>query len=503
MKKLLLLTVLTTLSLWANAQVNNQIVIGKVDSVQSKILGEKRKIWVYVPNSGTADIYAKQRYPVVYLLDGDAHFSSVVGMIQQLSGVNGNMICPEMIVVAIPNTDRTRDLTPTHVDSDPPFMDAAFSKNSGGGEKFLSFIEKELMPHIEALYPTQPYKMLIGHSFGGLAVMNSLVNHPKLFNAYVCIDPSMWYNKGLFLKETKKALTDKKYEGISLFLGIANTMNEGMTLAKLPKDTTASTKHIRSIFELDKHLKASKQNGLKYQSKYYPDDTHGSAPLITEYDALHFIFDYYNLKLTEKDYNDTTTVLASKYTTHFANISKQLGYKVSPSESMINYMGYDALNSKQFKKAESLFKLNVANYPDSYNVYDSYGDYFVAKKDNANAIVQFKKALSIKENAETRQKLDELQGGRILKLTTEDLEIYEGEFEIEGVGVTIKTFVSNGVLKVSATGRPEGELLPTNLHEFKVKEAQGYSFRFEMDGNKPIALNASVPEGTFRAIPKK
>lgn len=389
------------------AQTDDKIVLGKNDKIYSKILGEDRRIMVYTPNS-SMDIYSKKRYPVVYLLDGDAHFYSVVGMIQQLSSVNGNTICPEMIVVGILNTNRTRDLTPTHVDIDPPYMDSTFSKPSGGGEKFIAFIEKELMPHIDSLYPTQPYKMLIGHSFGGLTVMNALINHTHLFNAYVAIDPSIWWDQMRFLKTTKKALTDKKYAGVYLYLGIANTMSEGMTLAKLSKDTSPDNGHIRSIFELDNHLKANKQNQLKYKSKYYSTDDHSSVPLITEYDALHFIFSYYPLKLTGKDYNDSTAALVSKYQQHFGVISKEFGYPVKPDENLINGMGYQALGQKHYKKAEGFFKMNVSNYPESFNVYDSYGDYFAARKDTANAIIQFKKTLTLKENAETRKKLEEL-----------------------------------------------------------------------------------------------
>src|ERR1700730_11633724 len=92
------------------AQTNNNIVIGTIDSIYSNLLKEKRKIWVYTPNSNENSIFSKQRYPVVYLLEGDAHFYSVMGMIQQLSEVNGNTSCPSMIVVGIPNSDRTRDL---------------------------------------------------------------------------------------------------------------------------------------------------------------------------------------------------------------------------------------------------------------------------------------------------------------------------------------------------------------------------------------------------------
>jgi predicted alpha/beta superfamily hydrolase len=391
------------------AQTDNKISIGKIDSIQSTILNEKRKIWVYVPGDGADDIYARQRYPVVYLLDGDGHFSSVVGMIQQLSTVNGNMICPEMIVVGIPNTDRTRDLTPTHVDFDPMINDSAFSKTSGGGEKFISFIEKELMPYIESHYPTEPYKMLIGHSLGGLTVMQTFVHHTSLFNSYVCIDPSMWWDKKSLLKDTKKVLAEKKFQGTSLFLGVANTMDDGMTINKVLKDTSNNTRHIRSILELRSSFENNKQNGLKYQGKYYSDDTHSSVPLITEYDALHFLFNFYPLKLSSKEYTDTTSALVDKYEKHFYNVSKQMGYKVKPSESLINGMGYQALASKQFKKAERCFKYNVDNYPESFNVFDSMGDYYDAVNDKLNAIKYFEKALTIKENAETKKKLEKLK----------------------------------------------------------------------------------------------
>ena len=139
------------------AQTGNKVIIGTIDSIHSKILNEQRKIWVYVPNNGSTDANTLQRYPVVYLLDGDAHFYSVVGMIQQLSQVNGNTICPEMIVVGIPNTDRNRDLTPTHTDVDRSMgIDSSFSKISGGGEQFMAFIEKELIPYIDSTYPTKP-----------------------------------------------------------------------------------------------------------------------------------------------------------------------------------------------------------------------------------------------------------------------------------------------------------------------------------------------------------
>jgi predicted alpha/beta superfamily hydrolase len=409
MKKLTLSLLTAFFSMCALAQKDNKVTIGTIDSIQSKILNEQRKIWVYVPSSWNAD--SKQRYPVLYLLDGDAHFYSVVGMIQYLSQVNGNTICPEMIVVGIPNTDRIRDLTPTRVYPEPPFTDSVVLKTSGGGERFVSFIEKELMPRIDSLYPTQPYKILTGHSLGGLTVINVALNHTKLFNSYISIDPSMWWDKMNLLNTSQKSLREKKFSGTTLYLGIANTLNEGMDITKVRSDTSKSTRHIRSILNLDQYIKEQKQNGLRYESKYYSNDDHGSVPLITAYDALRFIFNKYRFKLSPKDFTDPTTDLVNKFEKHYQEVSKLFGYKLSPPENMINSLGYNFLQQKQYAKAGGLFKINVDNYPESFNVYDSYGDYFLAMDDKSKAIEYFKKSLSIKETPESRKKLNKLLSG--------------------------------------------------------------------------------------------
>jgi tetratricopeptide (TPR) repeat protein len=219
----------------------------------------------------------------------------------------------------------------------------------------------------------------------------------------------MWWDKQTLLKESKVILKDKKFQGTSLFLGIANTMPEGMNINKVINDTTADTRHIRSILKLKSYFEQNKQNGLKFNSKYYNEDSHGSVPLITEYDALHFIFNFYPLKLTQKDFTDTTTALLDKFEKHYSAISKKMGFNVKLSEDQINSMGYEALGSKHFKKAERFFKYNIENYPESFNVYDSIGDYYDAIGDKPNTIKFYEKALSIKENPDTRKKLKIIQ----------------------------------------------------------------------------------------------
>jgi len=501
MRKNLFFILSAFLTFSAQAQNDNKIVIGKIDSVYSKILGEQRKIWVYTPDMTSGN--SNQHWPVLYLLDGDGHFASVVGMIQQMSQVNGNNVYPEMIVIAIPNTDRTRDLTPTHIASDPPMMDSNFSKNSGGGENFVAFIEKELMPHIDSVYQTSPYRVLVGHSFGGLTVMNILTNHTKLFNAYIAIDPSMWYDRGRFLAATETKLTGQNYAGTRLYVGIANTMPEGMTLAKMKKDTSSETRHIRSIFELDKFLKAHPQNGLKYASMYYENDNHGSVPFASEYDGLRFIFDYYRLNITGKDFSDTSAALAIKLKGHYDMVSKEMGYKISPPESNINFLGYAAMNNKNFTKAAALFKMNIDNYPKSDNVYDSYADLMVQQKDTANAIVNYKKALALKENAYTKQKLGVLEGKESFKLTEKELQKYAGTFDLDSIQITITMVVKDGELWAEVPGQGDFQLVPVSPDTFSVKNMSGYEVHFKMEADKALGFTSIQPNGTFRARVRK
>jgi predicted alpha/beta superfamily hydrolase len=426
-----------------------------------------------------------------------------VGLIQQLSQANGNSVYPEMIVVGIPNTDRTRDLTPTHVTSDLPMMDSSFSKTSGGGENFVTFLEKELMPYIDSTYSTAPYKVLVGHSFGGLTVMNVLINHTKLFNAYIAIDPSMWYDRGRFLKTTENKLAEKNYEGTRLYVGIANTMPAGMTLDKMKKDTSSGTRHIRSIFELDKFLKTHAQNELKYASRYYADDNHGSVPLVSEYDGLRFIFNYYQLNLSSADFADSTDAIAMKYKKHYETVSKEMGYKVSPPELFVNALGYDALGKKHYRKAATFFEMNIANYPTSSNVYDSYADLLAATKDTSNAIINYKKALAIQDNDYTKQKLSALEGKEIFKLTEQELQKYAGVFYLDSLAVIIPIEVKNKELWAQVPDEGDFQLIPVSPDTFTVKNMSGYRVHFDMEGDKAVGFTSVQPNGIFKAHVKK
>jgi predicted alpha/beta superfamily hydrolase len=396
---LLLLLASTTI----HAQVNNQIIIGNADSVYSKILNENRKIWIYVPDNNSPDgVFAKQHYPVIYILDGwEPTFSSVVNIVQLLSGGSGNLAYPQMIVVGIPNTNRTRDLTPTHIIS-APMMDSMSASVSGGGEKFISFIEKELIPHIDSLYPTAPYRTFIGHSLGGLMSVYTMMNHRKLFNSYVAIDPSMFWDDQKILSQAKETLEKNKFEGTSLFLAIANSMNNG-------SDTSIIGPIMRATFQLGDYLLTNKTNGLISASKYYPEYDHQSVPLIAQYDALRFIFNFYNYNFPFAEFFNPSYKSDSLLSNHYKMISKRMGYTVSPPEQFVNGIGYQLMSMNQLDRAKYFFEMNIENYPTSFNAYDSMGDLFEKKGNKEKAIGYYSKSLSIRETADTRQKLEKLK----------------------------------------------------------------------------------------------
>jgi predicted alpha/beta superfamily hydrolase len=135
---------------------------------------------------------------------------------------------------------------------------------NGGGNKFLDFMEEELIPHIEKTHPASMYRTFVGHSFGGLSVINALINKPHLFNNYVAIDPSLCWNDKAFFKVAEAILSTNKFDGKSLFVGVANTIDEEMNITGVKNDTTKNTAHIRAILQFVNSMEAENENGLHF-----------------------------------------------------------------------------------------------------------------------------------------------------------------------------------------------------------------------------------------------
>ncbi|MEJ2582656.1 MAG: alpha/beta hydrolase-fold protein, partial [Acidobacteriota bacterium] len=156
-----------------SAHGGEPITIGETITIQSKILDEERTILVSTPAGYDQ---SSQRYPVLYMTDGDAHFTHTRGTVDFLVR---NGLMPEVIVVGVTNTDRTRDLTPNHIASRTIGERVFESPTSGGAPKFLIFFEKELFPYVDEHYRTNPMRLFSGHSFGGLFALNAFFSKPE------------------------------------------------------------------------------------------------------------------------------------------------------------------------------------------------------------------------------------------------------------------------------------------------------------------------------------
>lgn len=384
----------------AYAQKDNRIVIGTVDTIYSKILSEKRTIQVHVPNGDK-----NQRYPVLYILDGEDHFQSAVAISEQLSG-----LIPPMIVVGINNmghSTRERDLTPTKV-YQSAIVNAGDAGISGGGEIFLGFVEKELMPYIDLKYPTASFHVFSGHSLGGLAVVNAFLVHANLFNAYIALDPSLWWDQQKWIKKYEGEISKHDFKNKSLFVGIANNIPPGKDTISILTDTNSTVAAVtKAVIPFVHFLKDDKPAGLRWSSKFYPTETHGTVELISEYDALRFLFDFYPFRTSQfnghPELNEDSVLAA-----HYKMVSEKMGYTVLPTENSVNELAYGCMGNHKMAEAYRLFKRNIYYYPHSSNAYDSLGDYYLAVGDKQKAIEAFTKSLSIQETDDTRKKLNDL-----------------------------------------------------------------------------------------------
>ncbi|NLR82925.1 alpha/beta hydrolase [Chitinophaga eiseniae] len=246
--------------------------------IPSKVLGEDRKVYIYLPPADT--LQRDKRYPVLYVLDGDNHFSLMAEYCRYLSRRDVNVV-PEMIIIGIPNTNRTRDLTPNHsiidYDGKPDTSSNSRFKSSGGGNNFLQFIGTELIPYIDAHYKTQPFKIFAGHSFGGITTINCLLTQQDMFNAYIAISPSFWWDNGYLLRLADERLKNNRVMNKRIFYSDAD---EGMSLSSFHTN----------LVKFDSIITNRKITGLDHKYVRYPDETHMTEPVKAYYDALRFIF---------------------------------------------------------------------------------------------------------------------------------------------------------------------------------------------------------------------
>jgi predicted alpha/beta superfamily hydrolase len=137
----------------------------------SEHLVEEREFYIHLPSDYDT---STDNYPILLVTDGDAQIFHLSGIVQFLARED---VIPDCILVAVPHYDRESDLLP--------------SRNAEG---FTNFLKYELVPYLEQNYRTHPFKVIMGHSYGGLYVTHTLLEHSDFFNGFIAADPSLWWN---------------------------------------------------------------------------------------------------------------------------------------------------------------------------------------------------------------------------------------------------------------------------------------------------------------------
>lgn len=331
------------------------IVIGKRITLISKVLNEDRDIWIYTPAQYER---TDTSYPVIYLLDGDGHFHHATGIVQFIA-TRG--IGPDHIVIAIPNTDRTRDLSTSRVEERP---------TSGGAEAFLDFFKKELFPYVESKYRTQPYRILIGHSLGGLFSVYTMLTYPDMFNAHIAISPWLVWDDGDVFKRSPDLLAKHQSLNKFLFISIGDEAQLEPTL--------------NQFCEL---LEGKAPADLSWKYVKMGNENHGTLVHRTIYDGLEEL--YKDWRLTTKTIDEGIEAVEK----HYQNLSEKFGYNIQVPEFVVNNQGYRQLGNQNYIKAIEIFQYNVKLYPNSANVYDSLGEALERNNQFDLALENYKKAV--------------------------------------------------------------------------------------------------------------
>jgi len=386
------------------SQSSKDLVIAKNIKINSVVLGEERTVYISIPPDYSS---SKESYPVFYVLDG---WTGVIGLANNLSDYG---LCPGMIVVVIEQVNPGRDLFPSH----PKYMrgfhpskpwynnkeenELVLAPNCeicGQADKYLSFIESELIPFVDKNYRTLPYRICSGHSMGALCVTHAFLSHTSLFNSYIALSPPLYWDDGLLLRTAEEKLSgmDLKYNQIYFSIG-----------EKEDPSTIADAHSFAKV------LKVKASTNLKWKLDYQENEDHGSGATNGIINGLRFIYDGWRY---DTDKMKAGGIIAID--NFYKNLTEKYGYEISPDVDTFNSIGWGVLMDGNQDKAFKIFEENTHRHPNSSSAYRYLAEGYL-KVDNIDMAVKiYEKALVLAtmakdENIEfIKQRLDGIKANK-------------------------------------------------------------------------------------------
>lgn len=277
-----ILMVLTSFQLaYASGEIESHGVVNIDQAHQrtfrSEIVSQEYRLLVSLPRDYEN---STKSYPVIYLLDAQWDFTTLVSLYGQLN-FDGDI--PELIIVGItwggekPNQSqlRIRDFSPTRVEAFP---------GSGGGEKFLDFFKTELIPFIAKEYRSSDQRILMGSSLGGLFTMYALFKEPTLFNAYLATAVAAYWDDEVLLEYAK----------------VYANSSEVKTHTKVYSAVGQLDSLESSIHKVISYLDKETPSGLELNYETFPNIGHSAIKSVGNLSGLQYLFAKKEISLNKK-----------------------------------------------------------------------------------------------------------------------------------------------------------------------------------------------------------
>lgn len=352
------------LSATVQAQVEGEdVVIARSLTFSSKVLNREMNILIYLPDGYET---SSSTYPVLYDTNTFYCFTYDCGTVELLTR-SADM--PGMIVVGVPPLEN--GYVPA------PYEERG--ENPTAADLSLKFFKDELIPFVDENYKTNDFRVLYGHSVGGLFTMYALFNTPDLFTAYIAGSPWFQTNDQYWLKNIEKMAKFRDLADKFLFMTV------GKEEAQLTIDTYT---------ELEKWMNDQSFNGFSWKSAWVEGD-HGSMVGRNIYDGLTFIFNGWKIPNTVMRTADLEEI--DKYVKTSTAKWGKYGFEKSTiiPEPRLNSLGYALIRMNELDKAIGIFEYMVGLYPKSFNAHDSLAEGYLTKGDKEKAIKYYKLAIEL------------------------------------------------------------------------------------------------------------
>jgi predicted alpha/beta superfamily hydrolase len=344
----------------------------ETETIPSKVLDQERKVWIYTP--WQYEEYPDKKLETIYVFDAQnrEYFDLVHSTLQFLGGEEFAFIVVgiESPIIEEKNQSRNTDFLPraTHAETIEKY-----GKYSGGADKFLGFVETEVIPFMDKHYRTLPERVAVGHSNGGTFISYALLKAPDLFDAFIAISPNFAYDKGQ-LVNCFKELNPADLE-TEKFIFISNS-NENEEISDRWKGWSETRKEVRELLMNE-----------KFNSKIHLETRDFSA---TENHSSSFPIGAFNGLKSFIEYQFRT---GKNVISYYERLARQDLITLDPDR--VNTLAYECFWNDRTKEALVVIDWAINKFPKENNLYDSQGEFYEKLGDLENAKRSYEIAIRV------------------------------------------------------------------------------------------------------------